>query len=507
MPANTLHPQHEASLSKWLRCRTVCAGEDAVKAEKTAHLPKLDEQDDTEYEAYLQRAQFFNASGRTLNSLTGLVFRTDPQVEAPATFKDFLNDATLSGQSFYDYQKELVKDVITTGRGGTLIDWSEEEKRPYFAFYKAEQILNWRTQRIGGRMKVSLIALHENVFAGDTEEGLPVEAKASEDEFEPEIQEQIRVLRLLAEGDSYGYIVEIYRKVKEEDGKTEKWELQNTRSPERRGTALTEIPFVFHGPNNSKPDVDAPPLDDLACVNLSHYRSSADLEHGRHFTALPTAWASGFDPKARLCIGSTTAWVTDQSNARAAFLEFTGQGLGALERALAHKEHQMAVLGARLLEEHKKAVEAASAMKIKQTGESATLKTIATSLTESLSMALRWAAFLMSPKDVALDTLTDTVKVELNTNYSEERMTAQEITALVGAWQAGALSKDSMLFNFKQGDLLNPSRTPEEEASLIEEEDGKRAMSILPGALPPEVKAPAKPVAKSKPTKLPVTKP
>ena len=34
--------------------------------------------------------------------------------------------------------------------------------------------------------------------------------------------------------------------------------------------------------------VEAPPLNDLADVNLSHYRGYADHKHGLHFTALPT---------------------------------------------------------------------------------------------------------------------------------------------------------------------------------------------------------------------------
>ena len=181
-----------------------------------------------------------------------------------------------------------------------------------------------------------------------------------------------------------------------------------------------------------------------------------------------------------MCIGSTAAWITDQPNAKAAFLEFTGQGLGALEKALEHKEQQMAVLGARMLTAEKRAAESGSALKIRQTGESATLKTITTSLSESVSIALRLLVFFGSPKDTELSAL-EKVKVEFNTNYSEERLAANDITALVAAWQAGALSKDSMLYNFKQADLINPARSAEEELALIEKEDGQRAMPAAGG--------------------------
>jgi hypothetical protein len=51
-------------------------------------------------------------------------------------------------------------------------------------------------------------------------------------------------------------------------------------------------------------------------VNLDHYRLHADYRHGMHFTALPTAWVSGFDKAATLRIGSSTAWVTDTPGAK-----------------------------------------------------------------------------------------------------------------------------------------------------------------------------------------------
>ena len=103
------------------------------------------------------------------------------------------------------------------------------------------------------------------------------------------------------------------------------WEMVETRIPLRLGKPLPLIPFVFHGPRHSLPDVDELPLADIIAVNLDHYRLDADYKHGLHFTALPTAWVSGFDKGASLRIGSSTAWVSETPGATAGFLEFTGQ--------------------------------------------------------------------------------------------------------------------------------------------------------------------------------------
>jgi hypothetical protein len=125
---------------------------------------------------------------------------------------------------------------------------------------------------------------------------------------------------------------------------------------------MTSIPFVFHGPYDSLPKCSKLPLDDIIAVNLDHYRLDADYKHGLHFTALPTAWVSGFSQDAQLRIGSSTAWVTDTVGAQAGFLEFTGQGLSTFERAMDHAERLMAILGSRLLESQKRVSESAEAL-------------------------------------------------------------------------------------------------------------------------------------------------
>jgi hypothetical protein len=117
----------------------------------------------------------------------------------------------------------------------------------------------------------------------------------------------------------------------------------------------------------------------------------ADLEHGAHFTGLPTPIITGHNlgEDETFSIGSTTAWVlpneyTDvkylEFTTDVKYLEFTGQGLGALESRLVSKERQMATLGARLLVEEKAAVEAAETHNIKRQGENSALSSVAESI-------------------------------------------------------------------------------------------------------------------------------
>ena len=53
------------------------------------------------------------------------------------------------------------------------------------------------------------------------------------------------------------------------------------------------------------------------------------------------------------------------------------------------------------------------------------------------------------------DVSNEQVVIELNTDYSTRGLSANEIIAVVQAWQSGALSRDSMLDIFRRGDYAD----------------------------------------------------
>jgi hypothetical protein len=227
------------------------------------------------------------------------------------------------------------------------------------------------------------------------------------------------------------------------------------------------IPFVFHGAQHSLPAIEKLPLQDIITVNLDHYRLDADYKHGVHFTALPTAWVSGFDKSATLRIGASTAWVTDTPGATAGFLEFKGQGLETFERAMSRDERLMAVLGSRLLEDQKKVGETATAIELRQSGENSILGNIAFNASASLTHVLHWAWWWNSTEAMPDDVTDEQVLIVLNTDFSTKGLASQDIQAIVGAWQAGAISRDTMTDLFRRGEVLPEGRTTEEEKKLI----------------------------------------
>jgi len=140
-------------------------------------------------------------------------------------------------------------------------------------------------------------------------------------------------------------------------------------------------------------------------------------------------------------------------------------------------ERLMAILGARLLETQKRVGETADAIELRQSGENSILGALAGSVSMSLTHVLRWAHWWNSTERMPDDVTNEQVVMELNTDFSTKGLAANEIAAVVQAWQNGALSRDSMLDLFRRGEVLPEGRTNEEEMRLIEKEEvrGQRA--------------------------------
>lgn len=475
MPVEQKHPCYGENEAKWRKCRCVIKGEEAVKAAGVEFLPELSGQSDTEYNAYKTRAVFFAGTGRTLEAMLGMVFKEPPKVEVPETQKEYLDHITRDRKSFEIFTKDVAEEVFTTARYGVLADMDEAGIAPYLVGYCAESIWNWRTRTVDGRERLDLVVLEESFVE-------------PEDEFDTTPKKRLRVLKL--DSESGNYTIDLYIKTDHKDPITKsEWVRIETKVPLVRGIALTEIPFVIISTKNLSPDVEKPPLLDIANLNLSHYRSSADLEHGRHFTALPTPWAAGFDTKGTLKIGSGTAWIAEDPQASCGYLEFTGQGLTALENALKEKQSQMAVLGARLLETEKNAAEAADTLRIRRASETNIVASVADTVGEGMEVALTWIMQWLGADPKA--------EVDLNKEYLDTEITPEMFAKLMEAVQGGLMSWDTFFYNMKRSSMYPDSRTLEDEKGMIELTGGLGGMGTPPEPkkpdTPPEPKDPNNP--------------
>jgi hypothetical protein len=435
MGAISMHPAYGAAAPQWSRARDVLAGEDAVKAAGEKYLPRLDSQNDEEYAAYKARASFFGATARTLEEYLDLVFRRAPVVGVGEgkSLEPFVGDCDLWGLDFVRYARRAISEVLSVGRGGSLVLWDESAKRPCVSFWRTEDIVNWTVERVGQTATLVQVALRDGG--------------------------RVRVVKL----DGTACVQELWR----QDG--EVWLLDESVAPKRDGVALPFIPFVFHGPRNTRPEPDRLPLADIITANLDHYRLDADYKHGLHFAALPTAWVSGFDKGATLRIGSSAAWVSDAADASAGFLEFSGAGLAHIERAMERVERRMALLGARMLEATSVAANGLTAP-ADAPRELCGLGNVVASLNQSLRRVLQLAHWWIEGGERVSE--APGVAFTMNTDLGARAISGESLTAVVAAWRAGAISRESMLEVLKRGEILPDGRTVAQERALIHRVSG-----------------------------------
>lgn len=434
------HDSYTAMKPVWRKCRDAATGQRAIHAGKEYYLPKLSGQEDRAYDAYVNRALFFNATGRTIDAMAGLIFRKQPQIEIPSGMEEWKQDIDLAGKTLEGFASEAVEEVIKVARGGILVDHPQQVEgatveqanrlslRPYMTLFKAEDILDWRVERIDNVSKVSYVVLSE----------------IADDDVN-----QIRELSL-EEG---VYIQRVYQEL--ESG----WELIEEIEPKKQGAKLNEIPFFFLAPKEAGIEIQDPPIEDLVYVNLSHYQNSADLENGAHVSGLPTPYVTGItDEEFTFMLGGSG--IALPMDATAGFLQCGSEGFATLEKLMDRKEEQMASLGARAISPEKRMAETAETQTIKRGGENSVLASIAGSVEQQIRKALEfmrdWAGY------------TGDVLFELNKDYIPSTMSAQELTALLGAVQSGQLSQQSFFEALQRGEVISEGVTFEDEQDRIQ---------------------------------------
>lgn len=439
------HPVYAEWSSDWVMIRDFVAGERRVKSKGTKYLPKMTDQSDESYASYKDRAVFFNASRRTIEGLTGLVFRRAPVIDLPTDAQKALapglDICTLDGQSFNVFAEQVLSELITTGRFGALVD-RYGTGEPYFAGYRAEEITNWRVEIVNGRRVPTQIVLYE------------VEEAEATDGFGYDENYRYRELTLTPEG--------YQQRVYSVGGKDEVKRI-STATPTRRGDVFNNIPFVFFNPFDLTATVQRSPILDIVNLNVHHYRASADLSHGRHYTAIPTYYMTAPAGKEDVtyAVGPDRVWMLEPDG-QAGILEFNGQGLTYLENATVDIERQMAVMGARLLISSRSAgSEAAEVATQRERYEQATLYSILDTAEEGLTRLLHW---WLQWQDVD----PSGARVKLNRDFSEAKLSYREALNLVRLWHAGVMPRDAVIEALYEGDVGPTRRSVSEWKELLD---------------------------------------
>jgi hypothetical protein len=428
------HPEYIQALPDYTMVRDCFNGSRAVKEAGTAYLPQLTGQQQTDYDNYKYRALFFPITSKTAVTMVGLATTKPPKCEFPKEMADYFKD-TENEYQFTETYVSVFTEVLLMGRYGILLDSPQEGGDITLCPYIAENIVNWEFDDQSKKLKMLLLKEHYFV-AGDNK-------------FERVAACRYRHCYLNENGT---YCVEMLDDDLEPlDG--------YIMMPMFDGRLIDFIPFTPFGATGLHYSVDKPPMLDISTINISHYLSSADLEWGRHIVGLPTPVITGMDSGSKLHIGGTAAWVLPNAEAKAFYLEFMGGGLKSLENAMTEKVGLMSSMSARMIDNSTRGSEAAETVKLRYMSESAGLIHTIGAIEGGLN-----AMYNQLSKLKGLDEL---VKILFSREIIGVGISLKDMKVLFDAYFQAGISKETLLYNLRRLEAVDPNRSDADELSAI----------------------------------------
>lgn len=425
--------------------RACLCGPQAVKDGGELWLPHPDletkgtKYGDERYASYKKRARFYNITGNTIKGMLGQVFSRDPVIKLPDTYSILLEDVTGTGVGLVQQAKEVATDVIGFGRHALLTDYSSVEGsasaadvasgdvRPFIMNFKPEDILNWRESLVGDKRRLTLLVLRDEVDRG------------GDDTFDEYKEKGYRELRLIN-----GTFMARRWTTTDDTVVAGEW-ITPTKA---NGEHFSVIPAMLVGSDNNDPAIDDSPMADIAELNQGHYINSADYEESVFLLGQPTPVASGLDITwAKEIMGSKPIYLGSRElvklpkGAQLDLLQIEGNLEAKV--AMEHKESQMVALGARIVQ-NRDVQRTAKEYSGDRATQTSILATISRNVSEAYLQCLRWACEYSGDNP-------DEIEFELNTDFDLAKMSPEEVTAVMAAWQGKAISFTEMRFALKKG--------------------------------------------------------
>ncbi len=415
MSITATHADYDKHIATWNKLDDVCSGQEVIKKKGKTYLSKPslfksknDPDGSLRYDEYIERAIFPGVTSRTLASHIGLAFGKTPVFNHPSELEYLERNADGAGRSIYQVAQRATRLINRNYRCGVYVDYPNVKPSlnraedvlkgafPMIHIIKASAIKDWDYIVVGNQKKLSLVKILETV--------------KSRDGFTVKTEDQYRILHLRETKTGFIYQVEIQKK----NDKGEWVKDQELTPVDHHGKSWDYIPFTFCGAMDNSEEINTPPLYELGSMELSYYKSTADVEEsafivGQPTLCLPTITTEQYEllKKEGAGVGSRTGIPTDGK-----FIQAEKNGL-AYER-MNDKWNQMKELGARLIEvgsANKTATQADNENSVQHS----VLSLVVANVSEALTNALRWCAkFAMANHDLKVDELSFTIAQDFN---------------------------------------------------------------------------------------------
>lgn len=460
------------------RCRDLMCGTDAIHEAGHEYLPKWAGEDDDSYKIRATLTEVYGAFPRCVTAARGLVGAKPPQLppDAPEAMQEHWKDIDGQGTHGEVFAMRVFEEGLVEGPAFLLIDHPSKGKpgmrldeyqrlgmRPYWLPVSTDQIVNWRTMKIGGQTVLGMVTIHEEV-------------EEDSGDFGVDCVQQYRTIRrgVVAGTDTVAareaITFTIWRKRTE--GNKEVWFVFD--EGEYVGPKRIPLATGYLGRKVTMM-VAEPPLSALAELNIGHYRVSSDRRYLMSIVHAPTfvleGWtepmASSDMPPGQGQTGSSAeinlgpnAVLKTPPGCIAKWVQAAPNGLDSSKAEKDDLVAQMASMSIAFLAQQRKAAETATAHRINSIAQNATLATGARGLKDLLDDAAE-----IHGQYLGLDVA---VEFTVNTVYDEETLDAQTIAALGQLAKDLNITRGTLLLILQRGNVIPDDIDLEEEAAALD---------------------------------------
>jgi hypothetical protein len=403
------------------------------------------------YQSYKDRAVYPELVKFTVDTLLGALWTKPSTYAVPKQLEYILTRATLKNETLEQLHARVHEAVLATGRFGLLLDIDVDPNTgaavPYIATYSARTILNWDAgyrDAKDARRKLNLVVLDETEYERQTDFSWRLVPKY-----------RVCVLGDVATDDAGKYRVGSFR---------ESLIVDETAfiTPSIRGTALTEIPFVFINPKDMQAEPDIPPLKSVANTALTIYRGEADYRQNLYMQSQDTLVVTGAsDQDAAIRVGAgATIHVPVGGDAK--YIGVSSSGLPEQRTALENDYKRGETLTGQLIDTVSRAKESGDALAIRVAAKTASLNQVARTVGGAIEALLKIAATWLGAN-------ADEVKVEPNLDFANLQMQGADLVQWMTAKNMGAPLALETVHNLMVQQNVTEN-TYEDERALLDEE-------------------------------------
>lgn len=442
--------------------RTLVAGTPAMRKAGETYLPKAEAESAEAYKSRLARSVLFNATGKTVQDMTGKVFVKPVVLEkdVPADLVAYAENIDLAGRHLNVFARDVFEDALQPGIGyiyvdmppavaradgapATIADETAAGMRPYLTYIPLERLIGWKSELIAGVETLTQIRIQECATVPDGEY----------------LEKEIEQIRVVTKG-PLGVTWQTFRK-STDPAKQGEWVLH-----ENGTISLPVIPLAPVYINRTGFMTGEPPLAKIAELNVAHWQLDSDIASIMHVANVPILYLAGFTAEDNVKIGASEAIRASNPDAKVAYVEHTGAAIGKAMERLAALEAQMNAMGHQLTAPQPGGKTATGEIR-DDAKENSPLAMMARALQDALEQAF---GFMAQFKGVDWKKKDGGGSIVVNTDFGVQSGSSQDAQMLLDAVNAGKISIETFLAEWKRRNILSDSVDTTKEAAKVAEE-------------------------------------